>query len=101
MQGFVQIERCFIDHLEDLNHRNDSTDGLSDYEEEEEVWDQVDAAPKTKYRTAENMKEEEFDLIVISRRSRHRAGMKKIVQSSKPFIKWNDTCTFFMRTKYV
>eukprot|EP00111_Clytia_hemisphaerica_P023739 TCONS_00069961-protein len=73
MQGFVQIERCFIDHLEDLNIPNDSTDGLSDYEEE--VWDQVDA-PTTKYRTAENMKEEEFDLIVISRRSRHRAGTR-------------------------
>ena len=75
MQGFVQIERCFIDHLEDLNIRNDSTDGLSDYEEE--VWDQVDA-PTTKYRTAENMKEEEFDLIVISRRSRHRAGIMNV-----------------------
>lgn len=72
MQGFVQIERCTIDHLEDLNTTNDTTDGLSD-DDEDEVWDQVDA-PSTKYRTAENMKEEEFDIIVISRRSRHRAG---------------------------
>lgn len=71
MQGFVQIERCTIDHLEDLNITNDTTDGLSD--DDDEVWDQVDA-PSTKYRTAENMKEEEFDIIVISRRSRHRAG---------------------------
>ena len=71
MQGFVQIERCTIDHLEDLN-TNDTTDGLSN-DEEDDIWDKVDA-PSTKYRTAENMKEEEFDIIVISRRSRHRAG---------------------------
>lgn len=53
-----------------MNITNDTTDGLSD-DSEDEVWDKVDA---TKYRTAENMKEEEFDIIVISRRSRHRAG---------------------------
>ena len=77
MQGFVQIERCTIDHLEDLNNTSDTVDGLSDDNDEddlEEKWDQVDA-PSTKYRTSENMKEEEFDIIVISRRSRHRAGI--------------------------
>ena len=74
MQGFVQIERCTIDHLEDLNTTNDTIDGLSDDDDDDDgVWDQVDA-PSIKYRTAENMKEEEFDIIVISRRSRHRAG---------------------------
>jgi len=73
MQGFVQVERCFIDHLEDLNVTTDSTDGLSD-SDDDDIWDQVDAPPSAKYRTGENMKEEEFDLIVISRRSRHRAG---------------------------
>ena len=74
IQGFVQIERCFIDHLEDLNRYNagkDNVDGLSD--DEDEGSDQVDHV-KPKYKTAENMKEEEFDIIVISRRSRHRAG---------------------------
>lgn len=74
MQGFIQIERCFIDHLEDLNVHGDGTDGESD-DEDDDVWDSVDFA-STKYKTAENMKEEEFDLIVISRRSRHRAGTR-------------------------
>jgi len=73
MQGYVQIERCFIDHLEDLN---DATDGiLEESEEEEEDWDIVDSG-RVKYQTAENLKEDEYDIIVISRRSRYRAGTR-------------------------
>ena len=72
IQGFVQIERCFINHLEDLNvaTKMDETDGCSD---DEDSWDLVDYN-SVKYKSGENLKEDEFDLVVISRRSRHRAG---------------------------
>ena len=70
------MERCFIDHLEDLNsHNSDHTDG-SNSEDEDEGWDLVDFSSSERYQTAENLKEDEFDLVVISRRSRHQAGKK-------------------------
>lgn len=69
MQGFVQIERCVIDHLEYLNGNgeSDSIDGLSED-------DDMDMTETMRYRSGENLKEDEYDLILISRRGRQRAG---------------------------
>lgn len=73
MQGFIQIERCSIDHLEYLNAYKEAVDGTASDDEDEEDWNMVDRG-LPKCRTAENLKEDEYDIIVISRRSRYRAG---------------------------
>ena len=75
IQGFVQIERCVINHMESMStfYNGDERDGSSEDEEDEEDFRMVNS--QEKFRTGENLKEDEFDLVVISRRSRHRAGM--------------------------
>ena len=73
MQGFIQIERCSIDHLEYLNAYKEAV-------EDEEDWNMVDRG-LPKCRTAENLKEDEYDIIVISRRSRYRAGKTQLAEN--------------------
>ena len=72
MQGFIQIERCTIDYLEYLNCSVDS-DSVDEACSDDE--DAVDGSVNTtRYRTGEQLKEDEYDTALISRRSRHRAG---------------------------
>ena len=80
MQGFIQIERCSIDHLEYLNAYKEAADGATSDDEDEGDWDMVDRG-LPKCRTAENLKEDEYDIIVISRRSRYRAGKIQLAES--------------------
>ena len=80
MQGFIQIERCSIDHLEYLNAYKEAVDGATSDDEDEEDWNMVDRG-LPKCRTAENLKEDEYDIIVISRRSRYRAGKTQLAEN--------------------
>ena len=80
MQGFIQIERCSIDHLEYLNAYKEAVDGAATDDEDDEDWDMVDRG-LPKCRTAENLKEDEYDIIVISRRSRYRAGKTQLAKN--------------------
>ena len=66
IQGFVQIQRCFINQLEVSFGNREDPDDSSD--EEEDVIDGI------RCQTAQNLNDDEYDLIVISRRSRFRAG---------------------------
>ena len=79
MQGFIQIERCSIDHLEYLNAYKEAVDGATS-DDEDEDWNMVDRG-LPKCRTAENLKEDEYDIIVISRRSRYRAGKTQLAEN--------------------
>ena len=58
----------------------DSTDGCS----EDEDMDMVDFHT-ARYHSGESLKEDEYDVILISRRGRYRAG-KKIVQCSQSHL---------------
>ncbi|XP_047127352.1 phosphatidylinositide phosphatase SAC2 isoform X1 [Hydra vulgaris] len=68
IQGFVQIQRCYISSTDFSFGNGENQDGSSD--EEEDVTDGI------RCHTGQNLKDDEYDLIVISRRSRFRAGTR-------------------------
>ncbi len=81
MQGHFEVERCTIDLMEGMSSYSDQTDG--DNEDSSSSEDEEDGYGTRKdFKTGESLKEDEFDIVVISRRSRHRAGMAFIISFS-------------------
>lgn len=68
IQGYFEVERCEVDLLEGLEPQPDDDSELSSDEE--------DGFTLVKdFVTGERLKENEYDIVLISRRSKYRAGM--------------------------
>ena len=73
IQGHFEVERCSVDVLDGLSFAVNQSE-----ENEDSSSDEEDGFTTVKdFRTGENLKPDEYDIVLISRRSRHRAGKQQ------------------------
>ena len=80
IQGYFEVERCSVENLEGLAYDTLKIDEGEDSDSDEE--DGFIEAVKD-FKTGENLKEDEYDIVLISRRSRYRAG--KIISNVQSY----------------
>ena len=70
IQGHFEVERCSVDIVDGFSAVQQSTDDEDLSSDEEDGF-----TPVKDFVTGQNLKENEYDIVLVSRRSKYRAGL--------------------------
>lgn len=73
MQGHFEVQRCTVDLLDGLPFEPRKIDDEDSSSDEEDGFALI-----KDFVTGEDLKENEYDIVLISRRSKNRAGMLNV-----------------------